>query len=33
MKKNIINKLFAGALVLGSVLSLNPLAANAADTD
>ena len=33
MKKNIINKLFAGALVLGSVLSLNPLAAHAADAD
>ena len=28
-----LNKLFAGALVLGSVLSLNPVAANATDTD
>lgn len=31
MKKNTINKLIAGALLLGSVLSLNPVAANAAD--
>lgn len=33
MKKNTINKLLAGALVFGSVFSLNPLAVNAADAD